>query len=53
MAMSTHLENELEKIDIETFVGRTHQILEKIKHNPTSLDKAQEEARNLCNLRSS
>ena len=29
-AMSTHLENELEKIDIETFVRRNHQIVEKL-----------------------
>jgi hypothetical protein len=47
IAMKTHLENLLEKIDVETFIRRTHQILEEVKRNPTSLAKAQVEVRTL------
>jgi hypothetical protein len=47
MAMKARLDNSLEKIDVETFIRCTHQILEKTKRNPASLVKAQEEARHL------
>jgi hypothetical protein len=46
-AMNNRLETVTEMIDIETFIQRAHQILDKIKPNPTSPAKAREEAVNL------
>ncbi len=43
-AMSYHLDKMIEIIDVEMFIQDTHEILDKIKRNPTYAAKAQEEA---------
>lgn len=45
--MRAHSEQQIVKIDAESFIMRAHQILEETKRNPTSLIKAKEEARRL------
>jgi len=42
--MSYRLDKMIETIDVETFIQRTHEIMDKIKCNPTYVVKAQEEA---------
>ena len=45
--MNSHMENLTEKIEAETFIERSHEILEESKLDATSLAKAQQEARDL------